>query len=129
MRQTFVTGESEYVVIGTSDKCEYLDETGVRFGNYRYKIRTVIRWNNVEVRSSPSDFIFVFICQNNRFPCGRWNNTTSNPKLYKNIQPNCEAIGQTTTRQLTTNLFPNSQQMTAAQIYTMHATSNGRPQR
>ena len=129
LRQTFVTGESEYVVIGTSDKCEYLDETGVRFGNYRYKIRTVIRWNNVEVRSSPSDFIFVFICQNNRFPFGRWNNTTSNPKLYKNIQPNCEKIGQTTTRQLTTNLFPNSKQMTAAQIYTMHAQSNGRPQR
>ena len=74
-------------------------------------------------------FIFVFICQNNRFPFGRWNNTTSNPKLYKIIQPNCEVIGQTTNSKLTTNLFPNSTQMTAAQIYTMHANSSGRAQR
>ena len=129
MRQTFETGSAEYVVVGTSDKCEYLDKSGVRFGNYRYKIRTVISWNNVEVRSAPSEFIFVFVCQNNKFPYGRWNNTTSNPKLYKIIQPNCEVIGQTTNSKLTTNLFPNSTQMTAAQIYTMHAKSSGRAQR
>jgi len=122
-RLTFQTGTPEYVVIGTSDKAEYIDLTSERYQNYRYKIRSIITWENVSVKSIQSNFLFVFVCQNNQFPYGRWNNTTQNPKLYKNIGETCNEIGMETKFPLAGNLFPNSAKMTQAEVYAMMAKS------
>ena len=88
MRQTYATGKPEYVVIGTSDRCQYMDGTAIRFYNYNYKVRAIIKWRDATVTSADSDRLFAFVCENNQFPEGRWNNTTSNPKLYKDIGSN-----------------------------------------
>ena len=122
-RLTYESGEPVYEVIGTSDKAEYIDTTAIRYGNYRYKIRAVITWEGVTVRSSQSEFLFVFVCQNNQFPYGRWNNTTQNPKLYKNISGTCNDIGMPTRFPLAGNLFPNSAKLTKAQIFAMLSKS------
>ena len=82
LRQAFVSGDKVYEVIGTSDRCQYFDNTTVRFNNYKYKVRAVIQWKEAIVRSDDSEYLFTFVCQNNHFPEGRWNNTTSNKKLY-----------------------------------------------
>lgn len=122
-RLTFQSGTGEYVVIGESDKAEYIDNTAERYENYRYKIRSVITWENVSVKSLQSDFLFVFVCQNNQFPYGRWNNTTQNPKLYKNISQTCNEIGMATKFPLAGNLFPNAAKMTKTEVYAMMAKS------
>ena len=122
-RLTFQSGTPEYSVLGTSDKAEYIDKTAERYKNYRYKIRSIITWEGVSVRSIQSQFIFVFVCQNNQFPYGRWNNTTQNPKLYKNIGETCNDIGMATKFPLAGNLFPNSAKMTQAEVYAMMAKS------
>lgn len=142
LRQAFVSGDKVYEVIGTSDRCQYFDSTTVRFNNYKYKVRAVIQWKQAVVRSDDSEYLFTFVCQNNQFPQGRWNNTTSNPKLYKDIGPNCVDVGKMQPgyarsmqthpgmpSRLTTNLFPNSKQLTASERYSMLAKSQGRPQR
>ena len=122
-RLTFQSGTPEYSVLGTSDKAEYIDTTAERYQNYRYKIRSIITWEGVSVRSIQSQFLFVFVCQNNQFPYGRWNNTTQNPKLYKNIGETCNEIGMATKFPLAGNLFPNSAKMTQAEVYAMMAKS------
>ena len=122
-RLTYESGEPEYVVIGTSDKAEFTDTTAIRYGNYRYKIQSIITWQGVSVRSEHSEFLFVFVCQNNQFPYGRFNNTTQNPRLYKNISQTCNEIGMTTRFPLAGNLFPNAATLTKAQIYSMMSKS------
>ena len=118
---TYESGTPEYVRIGESEKAEYIDTTATRYGNYRYKIRSIITWQGVSITSDESEFAFVFVCQNNQFPYGRWNNTTQNPKLYKNIGGTCNEIGMTTRFPLAGNLFPNSATMTKAEVYSMLA--------
>jgi hypothetical protein len=121
LRLTYESGTPEYVKIGESDKAEYIDTTATRYGNYRYKIKSIITWQGVSITSDESQFAFVFVCQNNQFPYGRWNNTTQNPKLYKNISGTCNEIGMTTRFPLAGNLFPNSATMTKAEVYSMLA--------
>lgn len=124
------TGDKEYTVIGTAPKCEWVDYNAVRFTNYKYKIRAVVKWNAVEVTSENSELLFVFVCENNKFPLGRWNNTTENRKLYQDIGASCEGVGMLPTAgRLTGNLFPPAQQMTKSEIYSMMARSQGRPSR
>lgn len=129
LRLTFITGEPIYNVIATSDRAEYTDTTAIRYTNYRYKIRAVIEWEGVIVRSNMSDFLFVFVCENNAFPYGRWSNTTNNPKLYKPLNETCNAIQQVTRFPLAGPLFPNAAQMTQKEIYTMLARNQSRPTR
>jgi len=129
LRLTFITGEPEYNVIGTSNKAEYTDTTAIRYTNYRYRIRAVIEWENVVVRSNMSDFLFVFVCQNNAFPYGRWSNGTNNPKLYKPLNETCNSIQQVTRFPLAGPLFPNAATMTQKEIYTMLAKNQSRPTR
>lgn len=118
-RLTYQSGTPEYEVIGTSEKAEYIDTTATRYGNYRYKMNSIITWQDVSIKSEKSQYLFVFVCQNNQFPFGRWNNTTQNPKLYKNISQTCNDIGMTTKFPLAGNLFPNAAKMTKAEIYAM----------
>jgi len=140
LRQTYINGVKEYEVIGVSDKCAFFDSTSVRFKNYYYKVRAVIKWKEAIVFSTNSEELFTFVCQNNHFPEGRWNNTTSNKKLYKNIGSNCVAVNKQFPEEdvknypgghtkLTTNLFPNSKELTKAERYSMLANSSGRTMR
>ena len=76
-----------------------------------------------------SDFLFVFVCQNNAFPYGRWSNGTNNPKLYKPLNETCNAIGQVTRFPLAGPLFPNAATMTQKEIYTILARNQSRPTR
>ena len=39
-----------------------------------------------------SDTLFVFVCENNRFPLGRFNNTTENRKLYQDIGESVRSV-------------------------------------
>ena len=138
------TGKEVYIVIGTSDITRFVDTTTERFTNYNYKVRTLITWKEAVVRSSTSEELFVFICQNNAFADvgGRWNNTTSNTKLYKKLDTNCinvKKIASGYSRSakthpgvptaLTTNLFPNSKELTKSERYTLLSRANSRPQR
>jgi hypothetical protein len=63
-----ITGDKEYTVVGTAPKCEWIDYNAVRFTNYKYQIRALVKWNSVEVTSEHSDVLFVFDCENNKFP-------------------------------------------------------------
>jgi len=124
------TGDKEYNVIGTAPKCEWIDYNAVRFTNYKYQIRAIVNWNTVEVTSKHSDTLFIFVCENNKFPLGRWNNTTENRKLYQDIGASCESVGMLPSAgRLTGNLFPPAQQMTKSEIYSMMAQAQGRPSR
>jgi hypothetical protein len=129
LRLTYTTGSPIYNVIGTSDTAEWTDMTSSRYTNYRYKIRAVIEWEEVIVRSNMSEFLFVFVCQNNAFPYGRWSNKTTNPKLYKPLNGTCNDIGQVTKFPLAGPLFPNTAKMSKAEIYTMLSKNQSRPTR
>ena len=125
-----ITGDKEFVVIGTAPKCEWVDYTAVRFTNYKYQIRALVKWNAVEVTSGHSDSLFVFVCENNKFPLGRFNNTTENRKLYQDIGQSCERVGMLPSAgRLTSNLFPTAQQFTKNELYSMMAKAQGRPSR
>lgn len=125
-----ITGDKEFVVIGTAPKCEWVDYTAVRFTNYKYQIRALVKWNAVEVTSGHSDSLFVFVCENNKFPLGRFNNTTENRKLYQDIGQTCERVGMLPSAgRLTGNLFPTAKQFTKNELYSMMAKAQGRPSR
>jgi len=124
------TGDKEYTVVGTAPKCEWVDYNAVRFTNYKYQIRAKVKWNSVEVISNHSETLFVFVCENNKFPLGRFNNTTENRKLYQDIGATCEGVGMLPTAgRLTGNLFPTAQQFTKKELYSMMARAQGRPSR
>ena len=61
--------------------------------------------------SQKSNPLFVFVCENNRFPDGRWNNSFSNPKLYKELS----TCGNR--NNITSTLFPNSWSMSRKETY------------
>ena len=137
-----ITGDKEFNVIGTAPKCEWIDYNAVRYTNYRYKIRAVVVWNSVEVRSADSDMLFVFVCENNKFPLGRYNNTTENRKLYQDIGESCTRVEKQqpgyarstlshpgAPNRLTGNLFPTAKQFTKNELYSMMAKAQGRPTR
>jgi hypothetical protein len=124
------TGDKEYVVVGTAPKPEWVDYNAVRFTNYKYQIRALVKWNSVEVTSEHSDSLFVFVCENNKFPLGRFNNTTENRKLYQDIGQTCERVGMLpSSGRLTGNLFPTAKQFTKNELYSMMARAQGRPSR
>ena len=145
LRQGYTeTGLEVYEVIGISETTTYVDTTTERFTNYNYKVRTLITWKEAIVRSSPSNELFVFICENNAFADvgGRWNNTTSNTKLYKKLDNNCINVNKLVSgyprsskshpgapTALTTNLFPNSKELTNSERYALLSRANSRPQR
>ena len=137
-----ITGDKEFNVVGTAPKCEWIDYNAVRYTNYRYKIRAVVVWNSVEVRSGDSDLLFVFVCENNKFPLGRYNNTTENRKLYQDIGESCTRVEKQqpgyarstlshpgAPNRLTGNLFPTAKQFTKNELYSMMAKAQGRPTR
>lgn len=98
-------------LIGTSILNTFKDTTAGNFNNYNYYIESVATWENMTISSERSDTLFVFVCENNRFPNGRWNNSITNPKLYK------ELTTCSNRNNITTNLYPNSWSLSRKQIY------------
>jgi hypothetical protein len=98
-------------LIGTSLLNTFIDRDTINFNNYNYYIESVATWEGFTMTSGRSEELFVFVCENNRFPDGRWNNSFSNPKLYKELST-CSNRNS-----ITTNLYPNSWSLSKKQIY------------
>lgn len=98
-------------LIGTTIFNSFTDTTATNFNNYNYYIESVATWEGTSITSLRSDPLFVFVCENNRFPNGRWNNSFSNPKLYKQLS-SCSDRNS-----ITSNLFPNSWSISKKQTY------------
>ena len=97
--------------IGTSLFNTFVDRNTVNFNKYNYYVESVATWEGMTLTSDRSDPLFVFVCENNRFPNGRWNNSFSNPKLYKQVST-CSNRNN-----ITTNLFPNSWSLSKKETY------------
>jgi hypothetical protein len=98
-------------LLGTSIINTFTDITAVNFNNYNYYIESVATWEESVMVSQKSNPLFVFVCENNRFPDGRWNNSFSNPKLYKELS----TCGNR--NNITSTLFPNSWSMSRKETY------------
>jgi hypothetical protein len=98
-------------LLGSTNFSTFTDTTAINFNNYNYYIESVATWEGTSITSKRSEPLFVFVCENNRFPNGRWNNSFSNPKLYKELST-CNSRNS-----ITTNLFPNSWSLSKKQTY------------
>lgn len=103
-------------LLGTSIINTFTDITAENFNNYNYYIESVATWappgsSPLTLVSQKSEPLFVFVCESNRFPEGRWNNSFSNPKLYKELSK-CE-----NRENITSTLFPNSWSMSRKETY------------
>ena len=98
-------------LLGTSIINSFTDITPENFNNYNYYIESVATWEGLTMTSQKSNALFVFVCENNRFPDGRWNNSFSNPKLYKELST-CSNRND-----ITSSLFPNSWSLSRKETY------------
>ena len=126
------SGSDNIELIGSSITTNYTDNTAIEFTNYNYYIEGVARWEGLTLTSQRSNKEegFVFVCQNNPFPGGRWNNTRENRKLYRQLSTNCELVNQSSsTPRFSGNLFPNSLTLTKKGIYKFLSDGTRRPNR
>ena len=115
----------KYEEIGRTTNRFFRDYNAVPFLQAFYKIESIITWENIEMSTGVS-YAQTFICENNNFEYGRYNNTTDNPKLYKPINKSCGAI-QMVGISKTGNLFPNSYTLTKKMLYTELSRAKFRP--
>ena len=126
------SGQLNYTLIATTTDTNYMDERAIPYILVYYKVESVVVWENEELVIGTSE-TNNFICENNAFGYGRYNNTTKNQKLYQPINSSCQASNgiindcQATCGKLTGNLFPNSQVLTKAQIYSTLSRAKFRP--
>ena len=102
------SGSDDIELIGSTITTNYTDNTAIEFTNYNYYIEGVATWEGLTLKSQKSNKEegFVFVCQNNPFPTGRWNNTRENKKLYRQLSTNCELVNQSSsTPRFSGNLF------------------------
>jgi len=126
------SGSDNIELIGSTITTNYTDNTAIEFTNYNYYIEGVARWEGLTLTSQRSNKEegFVFVCQNNPFPGGRWNNTRENRKLYRQLSTNCELVNQSSsTPRFSGNLFPNSLTLTKKGIYKFLSDGTRRPNR
>ena len=115
----------EYILIAATANKYYTDSRAIPYLTVDYKVESVIVWENIEMVTG-SEETKNFICENNTFEYGRYNNTTKNVKLYQPINTSCQKIGMTGIA-TTGNLFPNSQVLTKSQIYSTLSRAKFRP--
>lgn len=115
----------KYEEIGRTTNRFFRDYNAVPFLQAFYKIESIITWENIEMSTGVS-YAQTFICENNNFEYGRYDNTTDNPKLYKPINKSCGAI-QMVGISKTGNLFPNSYTLTKKMLYTELSRAKFRP--
>ena len=115
----------EYILIAATANKYYADSRAIPYLTVDYKVESVIVWENIEMVTGDKE-TRNFICENNTFEYGRYNNTTKNVKLYQPINTSCQKIGMTGIA-TTGNLFPNSQVLTKSQIYSTLSRAKFRP--
>lgn len=115
----------EYILIGTTTNKYYYDSKAIPYLTVDYRVESIAVWGDVELVTGNKE-ITNFICQNNTFEYGRYNNTTKNSKLYQPINKSCKKIGMLGIA-TTGNLFPNSQVLTKSQIYSTLSRAKFRP--
>lgn len=125
-------GSDVIELIGSTTNNTFVDNTANSFTNYNYYIEGIAEWEGFSLnsgRSTKKDG-FVFVCENNSFPSGRWNNTRENKKLYRQLSTNCEVVNQSSsTPRVSGNLFPNSLNLTKKGIYKFLSDGTRRPNR
>lgn len=114
-----------YVFIGSTTNKYFKDTTAIPYITADYKVESVITWKNEELISGFQEKS-IFICENNNFPDGRYDNTSNNPKLYQKINNSCRLVGQEGTAK-TSNLFLNSFVLTKKQMYAELSRAKFRP--
>ncbi len=119
------TTEKKYIEIGRTKNRYFRDYTAVPFLKVFYKLESIAMWRGIEMNTGTS-YHSTFICENNNFKFGRYNNTTENPKLYKPINTSCNKIGMEGISK-TGNLFPNSVTLTKKELYTELSRAKFRP--
>ena len=117
--------DKEYILIASTTNKYYTDSRAIPYLTVDYKVESVIVWENIEMITGFEE-TKNFICENNTFEYGRYNNTTKNTKLYQPINKSCQKIGMTGIA-TTGNLFPNSQVLTKSQIYSTLSRAKFRP--
>jgi len=115
----------EYILIASTTNKDYTDVRAIPYLTVDYKVESVIVWEGVEMVTGFKE-TKNFICENNTFEYGRYNNTTKNVKLYQPINTSCKKIGMVGIA-TTGNLFPNSEVLTKAQIYSTLSRAKFRP--
>ena len=115
----------EYILIAATANKYYADSRAIPYLTVDYKVESVIVWENIEMVMG-SEETRNFICENNTFEYGRYNNTTKNVKLYQPINTSCQRVDMTGIA-TTGNLFPNSQVLTKSQIYSTLSRAKFRP--
>lgn len=114
-----------YTEIGRTTNRFFTDIGAVPFLQAFYKIESIIKWEGIEM-STGINYTGTFICENNNFEYGRYNNTTENPKLYQPINQSCGRINMVGISK-TGNLFPNSVTLTKKALYTELSRAKFRP--
>lgn len=114
-----------YVEIGRTTNRFFRDSGAIPFLQAFYKIESIIQWEGIEM-STGVNYTETFICENNNFEYGRYNNTTENPKLYQPINKSCAKIKMVGITK-TGNLFPNSVTLTKKALYTELSRAKFRP--
>ena len=121
-----------YTLIATTTNTYYMDESAIPYILVYYKVESIVVWENEELITGSKE-TNNFICESNGFGYGRYNNTTNNQKLYQPINNSCQATNgiinscNSTCGKITGNLFPNSQVLTKAQIYSTLSRAKFRP--
>jgi len=121
------------ILIGIT-KNKYLWDNGpIPYLMATYDVEPVITWQN-ETLILKGDNVKKFICQRNRFPDGRYNVRSDNPKLFSFVNGN-EKIktgstcgeNQMSSNPKTSILFKNTNVMTKKEIYSMLTRGATRP--
>ena len=115
----------QYTEIGRTTNRFFTDSGSIPFLQAFYKIESIIKWEGIQM-STGTNYTETFICENNNFEYGRYNNTTENPKLYQPINKSCGRINMVGISK-TGNLFPNSVTLTKKKLYTELSRAKFRP--
>tara|TARA_B100000795_G_scaffold18519_1_gene12302 strand:- start:746 stop:5140 length:4395 start_codon:yes stop_codon:yes gene_type:complete len=115
----------EYILIASTSNRYYYDSRSIPYLQANYKVESIIEWEGVQLLTG-SEETDIFICENNTFEYGRYNNTKKNKKLFQPLNTSCQKMGMSGIP-TTGNLFPNSNVLTKAQIYTTLSRAKFRP--
>jgi len=129
------------ILIGIT-KNKYLWDNGpIPYLLATYFVEPVITWQNETIKLT-GDNVKKFICQSNRFPYGRYNVRSDNPKLFSFVNGNLEdnehlnekittgstcGKNQMSSNPKTSILFKNTNVMTKKEIYSMLSRGATRP--
>ena len=129
------------ILIGITKNKYFWDNGPIPYLMATYFVEPVITWQNETIMLT-GDNIKKFICQGNRFPYGRYNVRSDNPKLFSFVNGNLKdneylnekittgstcGKNQMSSNPKTSILFKNTNVMTKKEIYSMLSRGATRP--